>query len=1039
MQCKKKFFHNGVTPISLDDDQYELRSIKNADLCIPHKHNPCKRYGCIMDCCCSFSTGAIIIGNLVADGQTGPQSFSIQMVLLKQGFHILSNSIALDRGYSCLHNVNAAADVGLRQNGCITVTCSPFKPIDPLHPPTASNFYISQSGFASAYYARYLLMNGTRMIICCFRNGSDKLVHMQTAESESTPWLWDWEHLGLDSPPPLLTPSEKEQWANFLALEQRCVRLTKEQGTPDWHQMRKFGVSGTTAHNVVAVFFRLHGFSDQSSISLLEQLGFKQDAPVVPTDASVEAAALMAHVYTDKQMEDLTIAQMKAILVAFRISLLQLLPNEASEKGKKGHYLSTLKHHRVSVPNDSPVLASPLFNGSPVLASPLFNGSPVLASPTTTNALQLMPGPVLPVVRRLGANPPGPRTNAASSRTTAASPRTTASPLSNVLLVSPSTPANGPATPANGPAAKYTFTLGPLPAPSLPPQQIVEQLLLKSWFHNKKTAGGDPGDSGAGHSFLAGHLNEAKLRVAIAFFLALHYRTAVIYATRLYGLLELEPGIVVSPDGVVDMAWNPPVTPRSLVLMEFKTKVEATSITEALSLAQMHGAFVSCAFNSGVCKTLICREHRVQILHQVAVTGILDVMYVVATKTKIIQVVRVSFEEKEKEDWIQIIRTIITRCVPWILQKPEVLQLPEIPSHQPHPGSLYGGCPDKETLMLHVFIHRKYAHLIRERGYPLPTALRIVPFPITFWNKTKGMTDCLSRVLNNVKPPIQSLAPYGCIWIRMLMMMVYNAHILSRLFAIEARLKIPGSIICLEQLRQALNSEASFRDSIAKLIRSGGFKFTNLLFSSCMGVPLVLPVAAVCGAAPNLILGKLTTTSKSKTKVEFMNSAEGLNIRRRNGAHVIGVDQKHLGSCMLCGARTQMFCTTCSKACCGKNNESVQFYVCTTPSRAAVGQRLNISSCFQMMHSADKLLYDPGRQKCTTENHLQSLSAMNATNAAKRIRIADNGATQPQDGATAAQSQDAHDGASQQDGASQGNESETEGHAGFDAMDDDGI
>ena len=84
-----------------------------------------------------------------------------------------------------------------------------------------------------------------------------------------------------------------------------------------------------------------------------------------------------------------------------------------------------------------------------------------------------------------------------------------------------------------------------------------------------------------------------------------------------------------------------------------------------------------------------------------------------------------------------------------------------------------------------------------------------------------------------------------------------------------------------------------------------------------------------------------------------------------------------------------------------------------------------------MMHAADKLFYDPGRQKCTTENHLKALLAVNA---AKRSRSADNGATQvhqAQDDTTAAQSQDMHDGASQ-DG---GNASETEGHA----MDDDGI
>ena len=227
---------------------------------------------------------------------------------------------------------------------------------------------------------------------------------------------------------------------------------------------------------------------------------------------------------------------------------------------------------------------------------------------------------------------------------------------------------------------------------------------------------------------------------------------------------------------------------------------------------------------------------------------------------------RVSFEEKEKEDWLRIMRTILHDCVPWILQTDtkldEKMQIPVIPTTQPRAGSPYGGCPDKETFLLHFFIHRHYAEMIRERGYPFPTALRIVPFPIIFWNKTKGMTDQLSRFLNNVKPPIHQLNPYGYVWLRMIMMMVLDAHLLHRLFAIEERLKLPGSIVCLEQLRQALNSEASFRDSIAKLIRDGGFNLSNQLFSTGVSavVPPVLPVAVVCGeyAAPNAILKNLT-------------------------------------------------------------------------------------------------------------------------------------------------------------------------------------
>ena len=71
-----------------------------------------------------------------------------------------------------------------------------------------------------------------------------------------------------------------------------------------------------------------------------------------------------------------------------------------------------------------------------------------------------------------------------------------------------------------------------------------------------------------------------------------------------------------------------------------------------------------------------------QILHRVAVTGILEVLNVVASKSCIIQIVRVAFKENEKEDWRHIMCTILSQCAPYIMQKDDVLQLPVIPTSQ---------------------------------------------------------------------------------------------------------------------------------------------------------------------------------------------------------------------------------------------------------------------------------------------------------------------------------------------------------------------
>ena len=62
----KLFFHKGVSIVSLDDDQLQLRSTLLALVGITRKHNPQKRYGPVCDMACSFSTGLVLVFNLVA-------------------------------------------------------------------------------------------------------------------------------------------------------------------------------------------------------------------------------------------------------------------------------------------------------------------------------------------------------------------------------------------------------------------------------------------------------------------------------------------------------------------------------------------------------------------------------------------------------------------------------------------------------------------------------------------------------------------------------------------------------------------------------------------------------------------------------------------------------------------------------------------------------------------------------------------------------------------------------------------------------------
>ena len=220
-------------------------------------------------------------------------------------------------------------------------------------------------------------------------------------------------------------------------------------------------------------------------------------------------------------------------------------------------------------------------------------------------------------------------------------------------------------------------------------------------------------------------------------------------------------------------------------------------------------------------------------------------------------------------------------------------------------------------------------------------------------------------MLNNVKAAFQKLHPYAYIWIRMIMMMVFNAHVLHRLFAIEKRLHIPGSIQCLAQLRQALNYEGSLRDSLAQLARDG-FTLSNVMFQGAV-VRHVLAVvgdsdddAADATHVPAFTLGDLRGTSKNVTKLAFLNTSAGTALRRQRGPHVDVTHPDFVGTCLLCKARTTHFCKMCSRSA-----EGIFFWVCTTDSRSASGsRRMNKSTCFEMFHNAGPIALELDREKC---------------------------------------------------------------------------
>ena len=59
-------------------------------------------------------------------------------------------------------------------------------------------------------------------------------------------------------------------------------------------------------------------------------------------------------------------------------------------------------------------------------------------------------------------------------------------------------------------------------------------------------------------------------------------------------------------------------------------------------------------------------EHRIEILHNVAVVGLTDALYVVGTTETITYVVLVHFNDIVLKSYLQMLEEITVRCLQWI-------------------------------------------------------------------------------------------------------------------------------------------------------------------------------------------------------------------------------------------------------------------------------------------------------------------------------------------------------------------------------------
>ena len=91
------------------------------------------------------------------------------------------------------------------------------------------------------------------------------------------------------------------------------------------------------------------------------------------------------------------------------------------------------------------------------------------------------------------------------------------------------------------------------------------------------------------------------------------------------------------------------------VALEIKTTTKPNTVNKAMAIAEAHGMFVRCGFNSDMFLATVTNiSHRVQILHHVYAFGVRNVLYLVANETELIYAVLVKFDFESLRTWESI-------------------------------------------------------------------------------------------------------------------------------------------------------------------------------------------------------------------------------------------------------------------------------------------------------------------------------------------------------------------------------------------------
>jgi hypothetical protein len=225
---------------------------------------------------------------------------------------------------------------------------------------------------------------------------------------------------------------------------------------------------------------------------------------------------------------------------------------------------------------------------------------------------------------------------------------------------------------------------------------------------------------------------------------------------------------------------------------------------------------------------------------------------------------------------------------------------------------------------------------VAQNQNPLPPAHDIIPYCVSFWNKTKGGQDVASRVLKNVKADFKKLTPRGFLFQRFIMSALMNAHMVMRIINIASHIDDFSS---LANIRLSLNSDASFFDFLREftqnwrpdeiLFQPLGLNieqsFTSIVTderaSTLQSVVTIHPLALDSELSPRDQAASIYGQTPLRYRLQYLNSDRGRSKRLDTLFQHERISLSKAQTCPLCKGRTTSKCTICDvPACCQKKS-----------------------------------------------------------------------------------------------------------------------